>query len=100
HDGGLPHIDLDGQGKPLQFKEFAGTLALKDGSFTIDQGKLQSSGGIYVVSGSASMGRQLELTFAREGTPAYTVSGSLERPVVASVKAPATQAKLKQSRRR
>ena len=98
HDGSLPHIDFDGHGKALQFNSFAGSLALKNGSFSVEHGKLQSSAGIYQVSGTASMDRQLELKFVREGMPSYTVSGSLDRPVIAPVKSPTTQAKLKQSR--
>jgi len=96
-DGALPHLDLDGRGKPLQFTSFAGTLAWKDGAFLIDSGKLQSSSGIYVVSGTASLGRQLELKLARDGTPGFSVSGSLERPVIAPLKTPTTQARLRQS---
>jgi hypothetical protein len=98
HDGALAHFDLDGQGKALPFKIFTGRVSLKNGGLSIEQGKLQNSGSIYLVSGTASMDRQLELKLAREGTPGYSVSGSLERPVIVAVKSPATQAKLKQSR--
>jgi hypothetical protein len=94
-DGVLHHINLDGNGKPLQFKVFAGKLELSKGLLTISESKLQAPRSIYLVSGTASLGRDLELKLTRDGAPSYSVSGTLERPKVSPLKAPETQAALK-----
>ena len=99
-DGALPHFEIDGRGKPLRFKAFAGRLELRDGVVTVAESKLQTPNGIYLVSGTASLGRRLELTLARDGAPSYSITGTLERPNVSQIRAPATQAKLSQSRNR
>ena len=94
-DGILNHINLDTTGKPLQFKSFAGKLELKNGSLTISQSKLLAPKGIYIVSGTASLGRELDLKLTRDGAPSYSVSGTLQKPVIAPLKVPETQATLR-----
>ena len=93
-DGAFQHISLDAPGKPLQFKVFAGKLELNKGVLTISESKLQAPKSIYDVSGTASLGRDLELKLARDGAPSFSVSGTLEKPKVSPVKVPETQAEL------
>ena len=94
-DGILPHITLDVPGKPLQFKVFAGKLDLNKGMLTISESKLQAPKSIYLVSGTASLGRDLEFKLARDGAPSFSISGTLEKPVVSPLKVPETQAALR-----
>lgn len=94
-DGVLNHIDLDSTGKPLQFRTFTGSMELKSGVLSIHESKLQAPNSIYLVSGTASLGRELELKLARDGGPGFSVSGTLERPKVSPLKVPETQATLR-----
>ncbi len=95
HDGAFHHINLDANGKPLQFKVFDGTLELKSAVLRISESKLSSPRSIYEVSGTASLGRDLELKLARDGAPAFIVSGTLEKPKVSAIKTSETQAALR-----
>jgi hypothetical protein len=94
-DGILHHISLEVPGKPLQFKVFAGKVELNQGVLTISESKLESPRSIYLVSGTASLGRDLELKLARDGAPSFSVSGTLEKPKVSPLKLPETQASLR-----
>jgi hypothetical protein len=93
-DGTLRHIELDSTGKPLQFRVFAGALELKNRALAVTQSKLQTAKSIYQVSGTASLGRELEFRLARDGAPVFSISGPLQRPKVAPLKLPQTQADL------
>ncbi len=82
---------------PLTINDFAGHLTLADGLVEITQSKLTSPSGTYAVSGTASFARQLDLKLAREGGPAYIMSGSLDKPhIQPAPPAPEKQAALKQ----
>lgn len=94
-DGTLHHMVLDGSGKPLQFKAFSGKLELAKGVLSISESKLQAPKSIYEVSGTASLGRELELKLERDGAPGFSVSGTLEKPKVSQLNVPDTQAALK-----
>lgn len=94
-DGTLHHISLDAPEKPLQFKLFAGTLRLNKGILSISESKLQALRSIYLVSGTASLGRDLELKLSRDGAPSFSVSGTLDKPKVLPLKVPGTQAALR-----
>lgn len=95
-DGTFEHLDLDGHGRPLQFREFKGTVEVAKGVLSIAPSKLQAGKSIYLVSGTATLGRDLQLKFVRDGEPGFSVSGPLERPKIVQEKAPQTQASLKQ----
>jgi hypothetical protein len=86
---------LEAPGKPLQFRSFAGALELKDATLTLAESKLQAQKGIYQVSGTASLERELKFTLARDGAPSFSISGSLEKPRVAPAKQSPTEANLK-----
>jgi hypothetical protein len=96
-EGTLQHLDLEGRGKPLQFKDFNGTVGLSKGVMSISESKLLAGKSIYLVSGTASLGRELELKLERDGEPGYSVGGTLDSPKVVQVNAPQTQASLKQN---
>jgi hypothetical protein len=94
-DGLLSHIALaDGTG-PLQMRHLATQLSLHDGKFEIQEGKLETSAGIFQVSGTASLTRVLNLKLTREGAPGFNVTGTLMEPHVSPIVSPETQAELK-----
>ena len=99
-NGALPHIELASAGKALQFKTFSGTLNLSGGVLTILPSKLQAGSGIYLVSGTASLGRRLQLRIAREGAPGYSITGTLEKPTIALLREPDSQSKIRPSSNR
>jgi hypothetical protein len=94
-DGSLPHLTLAGESSPLRVNRFVGRLLLRDGKFEIDQGKLQTPGGIYQLSGTASLGRVLDLKLARDGARSFNITGTVDQPRVAISTTPETQAALK-----
>jgi hypothetical protein len=95
HDGVLPHIALAEGNEPLRIHRLVGNFVLRDGRFEIQQGKLETAGGIYQLSGTASLTRTLDLKLVRDGAPGFNITGPLTEPRVAQVKAQETQAALK-----
>ncbi|MGA9797583.1 MAG: AsmA family protein [Terriglobales bacterium] len=95
HDGSLPHLILAGDSNPLRVNRFVGLLLLRDGKFEIDQGKLQTSGGIYQISGTASLDRVLDFKLGRDGTRGFNITGTVDQPHVVINPTPDTQAALK-----
>jgi hypothetical protein len=91
-DGSLAHIALTDTPEPLQFHQFQGELTLADGQFTFGPSKLDTPAGIYVVSGTASLDRELGLRLMRGKTEAYDVTGTVEKPRVTPAVLPTTQA--------
>ncbi|MGA8764525.1 MAG: AsmA-like C-terminal region-containing protein, partial [Candidatus Sulfotelmatobacter sp.] len=102
-DGLLPHVALANDSGPLQVERFEGQARLHDGKIEIKEARLSSSGGVFRVSGSASLSRELDLKLARSPfmTPlngasgGYTVTGTLAQPRVLQVPGTETQAQLK-----
>ena len=94
-DGVLPHIVLTEGNEPLHIRRLVGNLVLRDGRFEIQQGKLETPGGIYQLSGTASLTRTLDLKLVRDGAPGFNIIGPLTEPRVAPVKAQETRAALK-----
>lgn len=95
-NGVLRHLSLNGSNAPLSFTRFAGTLGLRDGKLSLaPESKLAAQSGIYQVSGTASLGRQIDLTL-RNGAHAYTVTGTIEKPRVTPAVIPESRASLKQ----
>ena len=94
-DGSLPHLTLAGESSPLRVNRFTGKLLLRAGKFEIEPGKLQTPGGIYQLSGTASWSRVLDIKLAREGARGFNVTGTLNQPHVTLSTAPETQAALK-----
>ncbi len=94
-DGSLPHLTLAGDADPLHVNRFAGRVLLRDGKFEIEQGKLQTPGGIYQLGGTASMTRVLDVKLTGEGTHGFDISGTLTQPHVVVNPTAETQAALK-----
>jgi uncharacterized protein involved in outer membrane biogenesis len=80
--GELAHIKLDEDSGPLRVRRFTGRLSLQDGNFRIEQGKLDTPAGIYLVSGTASLGQKLDVSFARTGARGFNITGTLSSPRV------------------
>lgn len=97
-NGSLPHITLASEHQPLAIQRFEGELQLRDGELSISEGKLQNHAGIYQVSGTASLARDLKMTLTRDSGSAFSVTGTLARPKVAPVEAGAKQASLRKIR--
>ncbi len=57
--------------------------------------KLQSSGILYAVKGTASYDRSLDLRLQHSGGHSYVISGTLDKPHVQVVTAPAAEASLR-----
>jgi hypothetical protein len=70
-------------------------LLLRDGKLQIEQGKLQTPGGIYQLSGTASLSRVLDIKMSREGLHGFSITGTVSQPHVTISTAPETQAALK-----
>jgi len=66
---------------PAQFSSFSGRLALAEGKFEINPGKMQTPSGAFVVNGSISNGL-LALQLDRGADHAYRLRGTLQKPVV------------------
>jgi AsmA protein len=79
--GILRHLALDGRSGPLQFKDFSGKIDVANGVFTLAQSRMATPAGVYQVSGTASLARQLGITL-RNGAHAYELSGPLDKPKV------------------
>ena len=95
---GTMALALDGGAGPLRIRDFRGTATLHNGQLSFAASKMETAGGIYTLSGTASLDRQLGLTLTRGNVPAYEITGTLEKPLVkaAVLPSPATQARLRQ----
>jgi hypothetical protein len=91
----LPHIVLLGGAAPLRIRSFIGRLLLRDAKFEIQEGKLDTADGVYQVSGTASLGRVLNLNLMRAGARSFSITGPLTEPRVSEANTPETRAALK-----
>jgi AsmA-like protein len=94
-DGQLPHLALAANTGPLHINHFQGRFILRDGSLEIEQGKLETPGSIYRISGTASLNRTLDINLMRNGARGFKIAGTLAEPHVEAAVAPETQAALK-----
>ena len=92
-DGALPRIALGGD--PLKIRRFTGLLTLNDGEVLIRDGTLNSPAANFVVSGKASLKGKLDFKLVPEGSPGFSVTGTLAEPRVAVAHHPDTRAALK-----
>ena len=101
-EGVLAHISLARDEGPLRVGRWQGMMRLQGAKIEIEKGELVSSAGAYEVSGSASLGRMLDLKLTRGtdakpervGAQVYSISGTLAEPRV-TLTTPETQARLK-----
>lgn len=96
-DSILSKISLDEDSKALKVARFDGQATLRAGRFEIEDARLDSASGAFLVSGTASFQRELELKLARPAHTAgagYKITGTLGEPRVVPV-ALTEQARLK-----
>jgi hypothetical protein len=102
-EGVLSHISLAGDEHPLRVERWQGHARLRDGEIEIDNGEMASPWGEYEVSGTASLGRELNFKLiegaetkpAQASTLVYSITGTVAEPRVAVTPTPETQARLK-----
>jgi hypothetical protein len=95
NSGNLRHLNLNGNGSPMVFSRFSGKLTLQNGIFAVSDGKLQSPGGNFDVSGSVSYARQIDMKLVRNGGRSYAISGTLGQPKVVSTPGTPAEASLR-----
>jgi len=91
----FPHVVLNENGNGLRAVTFVGNLGYRQGNFSFDDAELDSTGGVFKVSGKASISGELNLKMISESSGGYTVSGSLAETRVSPIPNPPTQAALK-----
>ncbi len=99
--GSLPRLLLVGEA-PLVVNRLAGTALLQQGKLQFEKTVLASPAGTFLLSGSATLGQQLDLKLSRSpmahtalsGTPGYSITGPLSQPRVTSLTAVETEAHL------
>ncbi len=102
-NGILPHISLGEDAEPLKVERFEGSARLRDAKLELEEGQLDSPEGLFRVSGTASLGRELDLKLARitimnSAIPVptgYTITGTVTEPRVVPLSNPETRAQLK-----
>jgi hypothetical protein len=95
HEGGFPHVALTSQSAGLRANNFSGRILLRDGQFSFPDAKLQSPTGVYKVSGTVSLTGGLNLKMIGDGTPGFSLSGTLLKTRVSAIPITAAQAALK-----
>jgi hypothetical protein len=95
-DGAFPHVLLSENAEPLHTSLFSGRLAFREGTFWLDDTELVSAGGVFNVSGTASLAGDLNFKMTSENSGGYNVSGTLDQTRVSPITNPATQAALRQ----
>jgi hypothetical protein len=93
-DGALAHVGLAGAQPPLRFRKFSGQMTLHEGILKLGASKMETPTGIYQVSGTASLARQLALRLSGEGSQGFVINGTLEKPKVVRANASDTRASL------
>ncbi len=94
-NGTLRHLIMDGRGGPMAFSNFAGKVALQDGTFTVTDGKMQSNATKYAVTGTAGPDGNLNMKLMHTGGASYAISGTLDKPTIQQVTTPASEAALR-----
>jgi uncharacterized protein involved in outer membrane biogenesis len=92
-DGVLPHIAL--ASGPMKVRRFAGRLTVADGEFKMEDATLQSPSATFLVSGKASMARELDFQLVQEGSPVINITGTVTEPRVETGNHVETRAALK-----
>ena len=97
-DGSLRHITLGEDAEALKVTRLTGQARLRAGTIEMKDAKLDAPGGMFQLSGTASLGSGLDFTVRRtggSGAAAYTIRGTLAKPDVSPTSTPETQARLK-----
>lgn len=94
-DGSLPHITLTTASGPLQMRHLNAEFALQNGTLEMEKGSLETTGGIYQVSGTASLRQTMNFKLMRDPTHIFGVTGTLAQPRVIPLRSQQTEAALK-----
>jgi AsmA protein len=89
--GTFSHVVLPLAPAPLRAENFSGNLQLQDGKLTFREAKLKTSGGVYNVSGTASLNGEISLKMA--GATGYNITGTFLKTRVTTI--PVAQAAMK-----
>jgi hypothetical protein len=92
--GTLRHIALEGKDTPLSFTTLSGQLAIRNGTISFEDSKMNAGGQVYSLKGNASFAGDLDMQLEGPGTSSYAISGPLDKPRVEAVPVPASEAKL------
>jgi AsmA family len=84
-NGNLTHIEIPGSVVPLAVHRFAGDLHLKQGSWELTAGRLESRDGIYQVSGTVAQDSGFDFLLTRGSEQSWMVTGTLAKPHVEPV---------------
>lgn len=93
--GALRHVVLGNKTAPLSFRRFSGALGWNGTSIQLAASRMETSSGIYEVSGTASSARDVDLTL-RSGSHAFELTGTLDRPKVSPAPVTKTQVSFRQ----
>jgi hypothetical protein len=102
-DGLLPHISLSNDAGPIRMRQLEGQARLHEGKLEIKETRLSSPDGIFELSGTVSLTRELDLRLTRSpmispltvAARAYSITGTAAKPQVMPAATPETQARLK-----
>ncbi len=98
-DGTLSHLALGEDEEAVKVTRFAGQARLDAGEVEMKDARLDSPGGKFLVSGTASLKGELDFKMVRVPASAaaagYTINGTLAEPRVVPLIGPETQARLK-----
>ena len=81
-NGTLTQVELPDAAKPFPVHLFTGNLKVKNGTWNLNAGKLESHDGRYQVSGTATPGR-LNFVMTRGDEQSWNITGTLLKPSVA-----------------
>jgi hypothetical protein len=82
-NGTLARLELPDAAKPFPVHLFAANVKIKNGTWKLNTGKLESHDGIYQVSGAASPVSGLNLILTRSDEQSWNITGTLLKPNVA-----------------
>ena len=98
-DGSLPHISLADDAGSLKVIRMSGDARVQGGKLEMKDARLDSVEGKFLVNGTASLKRELDLKLTRASgsgaTAGYTITGTVAEPRVIRTGGPVTQARLK-----
>jgi hypothetical protein len=98
-DGILPHVALGEDAEALRVTRLVGQARLRAGEIAMKDARLDSPGGNFLVSGSASLKGELDFRLAKVPAGAtaagFTVTGTVGEPRVVPLPGTETQARLK-----
>jgi hypothetical protein len=89
----FPHIEL--AGKVLRGERIWGQMVLRDGKLELRQVRMQTDARTFLVSGTATLGRSLNLRLMRDDLHGFALGGTLAAPRVSAITPQETQAELK-----